>query len=95
MLLRSANPLPAASQTLAYLQQQKIPFILLTNGGGKGELERVEELSSSLQVPLDTSMFVQSHTPFAELAKGKGSLAEKCVLVCGGDGGKCRDVAES
>ncbi|KAL9114939.1 MAG: hypothetical protein Q9227_001182 [Pyrenula ochraceoflavens] len=95
VLLRSTTPIPGATETLRYLQQQKIPFILLTNGGGKGEAERVKDLSEKLEVPLDTSMFVQSHTPFVELANGKDSLAEKCILVCGGDGGKCRDVAES
>lgn len=41
-------------------------------------------------------MFVQSHTPFAELADGHGgeNLKNKCVLVVGGEGDKCRIVAE-
>lgn len=39
-------------------------------------------------------MFVQSHTPFAELVHGEKSLRDKCILVLGGDGGRCRDVAE-
>ncbi|GME27565.1 Peptidase M20 [Neofusicoccum parvum] len=90
VLLRSADPLPRAHKALAYLQSQRIPFILLTNGGGKHESERVAELSEKLEVPLDTSMFVQSHTPFAGLDQYK----DKTVLVCGGDGAKCRDVAE-
>ena len=74
-----------------------MPFILLTNGGGRRETERVRDLSERLQVPLDESMFVQSHTPFAELA-ARGSVGggwkDKCILVVGGDGDKCRDVAE-
>lgn len=93
--MRSAAPIPGASQTLSFLQDQKVPFILLTNGGGKSENERVQDLSKKLELPLDTDMFIQSHTPFAQLARGKGSLAEKCVLVVGGDAGKCRKVAES
>jgi ribonucleotide monophosphatase NagD (HAD superfamily) len=48
-------------------------------------------LSRKLQVPLDTSMFVQSHTPFADMDQYKG----KTVMVVGGDEDKCRHVAEA
>jgi hypothetical protein len=42
-------------------------------------------------VPLDTSMLVQSHTPFAHLEDYKN----KTIMVVGGDKDKCRLVAES
>ncbi|CAI6337699.1 unnamed protein product [Periconia digitata] len=90
VLLRSSDPLPRAHKTLSYLQSQDIPFILLTNGGGKHESERVSELSRKLSVPMDTSMFVQSHTPFADMHTYK----DKTVMVVGGDSDKCRVVAE-
>ncbi|KAF2839048.1 HAD-superfamily hydrolase [Patellaria atrata CBS 101060] len=90
VLVRSSDPLPRAHKALSYLQSQRIPFILLTNGGGKHETERVEELSKKLEVPLDTSNFIQSHTPFADLNQYK----EKTVMVVGGDEDKCRVVAE-
>lgn len=40
-------------------------------------------------------MFVQSHTPFAEMvaAGRKDSLEDKCCLIVGGDGGSCQEVA--
>lgn len=82
---------------MALLKEQGIPFILLTNGGGKHETERVAEISDKLQVPLDPSVIVQSHSPFAELVRGpdeQSSLENKCVLVVGGDGDRCRQVAE-
>nr|OQO19792.1 hypothetical protein B0A51_11764 [Rachicladosporium sp. CCFEE 5018] len=44
-----------------------------------------------LDIELDTSLLVQSHTPFAELTH----LHSKTVLVAGGDGSKCADVARS
>ncbi|EUC33169.1 hypothetical protein COCCADRAFT_96883 [Bipolaris zeicola 26-R-13] len=91
VLLRSADPLPRAHQALSYLQAQHIPFILLTNGGGKHESERVADLSSRLNIPLDTSMFVQSHTPFADM----DHLKDKTVMVVGGEADKCRKVAEA
>ncbi|SLM34699.1 HAD-superfamily hydrolase, subfamily IIA, CECR5 [Lasallia pustulata] len=98
VLLRSSKALPRAQKALKYLQSQRIPFILLTNGGGKYESERVDELSDRLGVPLDNGMFIQSHTPFAEMVEnsemyGKG-LKDSCILVTGGDGDKCRHVAE-
>ncbi|ORY19770.1 cat eye syndrome critical region protein 5 precursor [Clohesyomyces aquaticus] len=90
VLVRSSDPLPRAQKALRYLQSQRIPFILLTNGGGKHESERVDDLSKKLEVPLDTSMFVQSHTPFADLDEYKN----RTIMVVGGDEDKCRRVAE-
>ncbi|KAL8708104.1 MAG: hypothetical protein Q9220_006958 [cf. Caloplaca sp. 1 TL-2023] len=100
VLLRSSSPLPNATKTLRTLQDLRIPFILLTNGGGKHERDRVSELSSLLSVPLSTSMFVQSHTPFADLVhridKRSGKpLRERPVLVVGGEGDRVRKVAEA
>ncbi|MCJ1431602.1 hypothetical protein MMC27_000957 [Xylographa pallens] len=97
VLLRSSQPLPGATRALQYLQSQRIPFLLLTNGGGKPEAARVAELTRRLGVPLDTSLFVQSHTPFADLVHGTAlqpPLRDACVLVTGGHGDRCRRVAE-
>ncbi|KAE9967850.1 hypothetical protein EG328_007942 [Venturia inaequalis] len=91
VLLRSHDPIPRAHEALSLLQQEKIPFILLTNGGGKTEAARVEELQERLKIPLDVSMFVQSHTPFADLDQYK----DKTILVLGGEEDKCRLVAEN
>ncbi|CAG8955114.1 hypothetical protein HYFRA_00007129 [Hymenoscyphus fraxineus] len=97
VLLRSSAPLPRATEALQYLHNNNIPFILLTNGGGKHESARVAELSSKLGVPLSIENFIQSHTPFKQLVESsetKEGLADKTVLVTGGDGDKCRQVAE-
>lgn len=97
VLLRSSKPIPGAADSLALLKEQNIPFILLTNGGGTHETERVAEISKKLNVPLDSSVIVQSHSPFAELVKSEdeaSALEHKCVLVAGGDGDNCRRVAE-
>ncbi len=48
-------------------------------------------------MPLDVSMFIQSHTPFADFVEsmdGNEGLRDKCVMVVGGDAGKCREIAE-
>jgi hypothetical protein len=57
----------------------------------------VAELSKKLGVPLTEENFVQSHTPFKLWVDGSDSiesLKEKTILVTGGDGDKCREVAE-
>ncbi|KAH7333172.1 HAD-like domain-containing protein [Rhexocercosporidium sp. MPI-PUGE-AT-0058] len=100
VLLRSSKPLPGASEALLYLQKNSIPFILLTNGGGTLESERVLQLSERLGVPLSEDNFIQSHTPFKQLVNRKNTaspevLKDQVVLVTGGDGDKCRRAAES
>ena len=89
--MRSSDALPRAQKALSYLESQRIPFILLTNGGGKHESERVADLSGKLGVAIDTTMFIQSHTPFADMDQYK----DKTVLVVGGEADNCRAVAEA
>ncbi|KAK7750413.1 hypothetical protein SLS62_007601 [Diatrype stigma] len=105
VLLHLAEPIPGAPETLRHLQENQIPFILLTNGGGKHDADRVAELSERLGVPLSTDNFVQSHTPFRELAMttatqpgtkpGPGPLQDKTILVTGSDPAKAREIAEA
>ncbi|KAJ5040249.1 uncharacterized protein L3040_005910 [Drepanopeziza brunnea f. sp. 'multigermtubi'] len=103
VLLRSSTPLPGASRALRYLENNCIPYILLTNGGGKLESDRVKELSEKLEVEIKEDIFVQSHTPFKQLLDTSGYLSKNAtqlskkstILVTGGHGDKCRKVAES
>jgi hypothetical protein len=67
----------------------KIPHIFLTNGSGKPEQARVEQLSIILKNPISTEQFIQSHTPMRALAD-----YYKTVLIFGGEGYKCREVAK-
>ncbi|CAH0056965.1 unnamed protein product [Clonostachys solani] len=91
VLLHESRPIPGATETLEFLQKEHIPFILLTNGGGKHETERVQELSKRLQVQLSTNNFIQSHTPFRQLAS---DLQNKNVLVTGSNAEKIRGIAK-
>ncbi|PYH95552.1 aspartyl-tRNA synthetase [Aspergillus ellipticus CBS 707.79] len=97
VLLRSSKALPGATKSLDLLRAENIPFLLLTNGGGTHETERMEELSDKLKHDLSLDQIVQSHTPFAELVRGpdeQSALGDKCVLVVGGHADNCRKVAE-
>ncbi|SPN99964.1 related to cat eye syndrome critical region protein 5 precursor [Cephalotrichum gorgonifer] len=95
VLLRSSEPIPGAKEALRFLHDNNIPFVLLTNGGGKSEAERAADLSAKLDVPISPDNFVQSHTPFMGLVDGPEGLRDKTVLVTGSDAAKCREIAES
>ncbi|CAZ85713.1 unnamed protein product [Tuber melanosporum] len=89
VLLRGLDPHPSAKTALTKLQENDIPFILLTNGGGISEVARCEDLSSRLDFPIAPSQLVQSHTP----AKNYTKFYET-ILVVGGEGENCRKIAE-
>jgi HAD superfamily hydrolase (TIGR01456 family) len=67
----------------------KIPHIFLTNGSGKPEEARCQQLTKILQNPVMVDQFIQSHTPMSALAEYYNT-----VIVVGGEGYKCREVAE-
>ncbi|KAK1969071.1 HAD-superfamily subfamily IIA hydrolase [Colletotrichum sublineola] len=93
VLLHVAKPIPGAAEALRYLNDNNIPFILLTNGGGRPEAVRVRDLSEKLGVELSVDNFVQSHTPFQELVHGPEGLGDKTIFVTGADAQKCRGIA--
>ncbi|KAK9463230.1 HAD-like domain-containing protein [Lipomyces oligophaga] len=90
VLVRGSKAIEEGKQALRLLQEHKIPWILLTNGGGKTEAERVAGLSRELGIKISEDQFIQSHTPFKRLV----NTYDK-VLVSGGDGDKCRHVAQT
>lgn len=94
MLLHGKDPIPGAraNETLAWLDKYKIPYIFFTNGGGKTEQARVDDLNQKLGTDLTPDSFVQSHTPFAELVDGPENLRHKTVLVTGSDYQGSREV---
>jgi HAD superfamily hydrolase (TIGR01456 family) len=67
-----------------------VPFTFLTNGGGKTEEEKATELGNMLGgLPIDKDLYIQSHTPYRELAAEYGA---KPVIVIGQDPCKARDI---
>lgn len=61
----------------------------MTNGGGKTEQERCIQLSNQLDIEVSPGQFICGHTPMREMAEKFNT-----VLVVGGEGEKCRHVAE-
>ncbi|KAK3332701.1 HAD-like domain-containing protein [Cercophora scortea] len=94
VLIRGGKPIPEAIEAMKVLNGEneygiKIPYIFLTNGGGKFEVERCHDLSRQLEIDVSPGQFICGHTPMREFASRYGT-----VLVIGGEGEKCREVAE-
>ncbi|KAI9802971.1 MAG: hypothetical protein M1825_002204 [Sarcosagium campestre] len=94
VLIRGGEPIPQAVEALKVLNGQndygiKAPYIFVTNGGGKTEKERCLDLSRQLDLDVSPGQFICGHTPMREMAE-----LYKTVLVVGGEGEKCRLVAE-
>ncbi|KJZ72470.1 hypothetical protein HIM_08139 [Hirsutella minnesotensis 3608] len=94
VLVRGGKAIPEAIQAMRVLNGENehgihVPHIFLTNGGGKTEEERCADLSGQLLQDIKPGQFICGHTPMREMAD-----EYKTVLVVGGEGEKCRLVAE-
>jgi ribonucleotide monophosphatase NagD (HAD superfamily) len=92
VLIRGKTPVPGAREALLLLHKLGIPFIFLTNGGGRTEAEHVNLLADRLSLPLHEEQFIQSHTPFHDLVE---LYKEKTVLAIGGHGQSVRELAQA
>ncbi|KAF8070355.1 HAD-like domain-containing protein [Lyophyllum atratum] len=96
VLLQGKRVLPAAKRALALLEGHnplgiKIPYILLTNGGGVSESERCKKLTEQLGFQINPSQYVQAHTILKTLTH---KYSDKAVLVLGGKLDSARKAAE-
>ncbi|CAG8556713.1 19637_t:CDS:10 [Rhizophagus irregularis] len=97
VLVRGSKAIPETRTALKLLNgenkaKKKIPFILLTNGGGITEKEKAIELSKILDFNLSEDQVILSHSPMRSLVP---TYQNSQILVLGGAGDNCRKVAES
>jgi HAD superfamily hydrolase (TIGR01456 family) len=95
VILRGPDTIPEAVEALKMLNGEnkyniKVPSIFVTNGGGKPESARATDLSKRLEIEITPDQIIQGHTPMKDLTSVYDS-----VLVVGGVGNVCRNVAES
>jgi len=69
----------------------KIPYILLTNGGGVSESARCHKLSQQLGIKIEPEQYIQAHTVLKSVVQ---QYADLPVLVLGGKGDTLRKVAQ-
>ncbi|KAI9374300.1 HAD-like domain-containing protein [Aspergillus egyptiacus] len=94
VVVRGGKAIPEAIEAMKYINGAnpfgvKVPYIFVTNGGGKTEEERCIDLSRQLELEVSAGQFICGHTPMREMAEKFNT-----VLVVGGEGEKCRNVAE-
>ncbi|CAG8808197.1 24332_t:CDS:2, partial [Racocetra persica] len=97
VLIKGTKAVPETKSALRFLDgenklKKKIPFILLTNGGGVTEIQKAEELSEILNFPIKPSQLTLAHSPMRQLVP---MFKDSEVLIIGGAGDNCRIVAES
>ncbi|KAG7666389.1 uncharacterized protein J8A68_000085 [[Candida] subhashii] len=95
VILRGPNTIPQAVEAMKRLNGEnkyniKVPFVFVTNGGGKPEKARADDLSKRLDCHITEEQIIQGHTPMKDLVGVYNN-----VLVVGGVGNACRNVAES
>ncbi|KAI1639634.1 HAD-like domain-containing protein [Biscogniauxia mediterranea] len=92
VLVKGPKALPGARETIKKLQESDIPFIFLTNNGGRTEEAQIKKLGEILELPLTIEQFIQSHSPFKALVPTYG---DKTILALGGHGQQVRDLAHA
>ncbi|ORX48082.1 HAD-superfamily hydrolase [Piromyces finnis] len=90
VLVKGKNVLPETLKTLKLLNTLHIPYMFLTNGGGKTEKKKAQELSQRFQVPIREEQVVLGHSPMRTISD---EIKNKLVLVIGPD--SCKEVAKS
>ncbi|KAJ1021214.1 hypothetical protein NDA18_005455 [Ustilago nuda] len=86
VLKAGPNVLPETKRALQILEgnntrNQKIPYIFITNGGGKHESARAKDLASDFGVPVTQDQIIQAHTVMKSLVP---LYADKPILMVGG-----------
>lgn len=92
VLVRGKIPITGGKKALELLKRYKIPFIMLTNGGGHTEGIHSKQVSERIGAEIKEDQFVQSHTPFKSVI---GQYSGEWVLVLGGSKDQIRDLSAS
>lgn len=94
VLVKGPETIPQGPEALRMLNGHnkyniKVPYIFITNGGGRSEKARCRDLSKRLGISVTEDQVIQGHTPMKDLVDVYDN-----VLVVGGVLDSCRNVAE-
>nr|GAT57724.1 predicted protein [Mycena chlorophos] len=95
VLIRGPTVIPAARRALAMCEgdnpfNRKLPYILLTNGGGVSEQQRSAKLTQQLGFKIEPEQYIQAHTILKTRVQ---QYRDAPVLVLGGKLDGLRQVA--
>ena len=89
VFLKGSTVLKCATRAIKLIQDNKTPFIFITNGGGTSERDKALQLSEKLGIEIQTSQILLSHTPYRKHVE---TYRNNRVLVVGSE--KCLQVAK-
>ncbi|KAJ2908659.1 hypothetical protein GGI21_002666, partial [Coemansia aciculifera] len=97
VLVRGKRALDEGRRALQMLSgdnrlRMRIPFVLLTNGGGVSEADKAADISRLVGVDIQAEQIVLAHSPMRALAS---RYAQKHVLVVGGKQSRCAHIARA
>ncbi|KAJ2850755.1 hypothetical protein IWW36_001650 [Coemansia brasiliensis] len=97
VLVRGKQTIKEARRALDMLNGQnklkrRIPFALLTNGGGVSEQDKASQISAMLGTRISANQVILAHSPMQALA---AKYKDSHVLVVGGPGRQCADIAHA
>ncbi|KAG0195947.1 hypothetical protein BGX28_000335 [Mortierella sp. GBA30] len=91
VLIKGKQMIPQTRRALELLQENNVPYIFLTNGGGVRESEKAAQLTKKLGIQVNPDHLIVSHSPMRALVP---KYKDSNVLVVGGTGNACKEVAE-
>lgn len=94
VLVKGPETIPEGPEALRMLNGHnkyniKVPYIFITNGGGRSEKARCRDLTKRLGITVTEDQVIQGHTPMKDLVD-----VYENVMVVGGVLDSCRKVAE-
>ncbi|KAF9084069.1 hypothetical protein BGX29_000321 [Mortierella sp. GBA35] len=90
VLIKGKQVIPQTRRALELLQENKIPYIFLTNGGGTLESEKADQLTKKLGLYVNPEHLIVSHSPMRSLVS---KYRDANVMVVGGEGSACKHAA--
>ncbi|CAE7712593.1 unnamed protein product, partial [Symbiodinium sp. CCMP2456] len=82
VLIQGYKPIPRAAEALRALDDARVPYAFMTNGGGVLEAQKAADLAARLgrSEPFGANRMLLSHTPFRALAD---RFQDRRVLIVG------------
>lgn len=90
VLIRGGDLIPSAPAVFKFLNEKKIPYVFLTNGGGSIEKEKADAIGKMLGIHIPANKMILSHTPMKQLVP---KYENELVLLMGKD--KIKEIAAS
>ena len=80
VILRGSKIIRGAKESIQKLENNQVPYIFITNGGGTLEKDKAADLSVKLGIPIREDQILLAHTPYRALIN---TFEDDKVLILG------------